>query len=152
MHGGASSAMTASRGVATLVVVMVLTPLLVALAMVVDEAAPNGVASPINRVAATSPHLLPGPSVQSTPISAGIAMTTTPPLSLAQRASRPLVPPTTCGTLILGQHTILLATLTNLRCMMPIVAMIGFTRLTDQVWTLLALVKLLFPLRSAILP
>jgi hypothetical protein len=121
MHGGASSAMTVSRGAATPLVVGVLALPLVAQAVVVvvAVAAPNEVASPINKVMATTPHLPPSPSVKFAPRldipprSGGISTTMTPLPSPVQRASRPLMPPRTCGTLIPGQQTILPAILTN---------------------------------------
>jgi hypothetical protein len=87
-------------------------------AVVVAVAATNVVVSPINRIAATSIHLPLDLSAKfalrlvilSKPD--GIAMTMIP-LSLALQVPQPQVPLRTRGTLILGQHTILLTILTN---------------------------------------
>jgi hypothetical protein len=116
MQGGISSAMTAFRGVATLLVVGDLVLPLVPWAVVV--AATNVVASPINRIAATTVHLPLGLSVKFAlrlvipPKPVGIAMMMIP-LSLALQASQPQVPLRTCGALIHGQQTILLTILTS---------------------------------------
>jgi hypothetical protein len=108
--------MTTSRGVATLLVVGDLVLPLVARAVVV--VATNVMVSPINIIAATTVHLSPGLSVKFAPRLVilsklvGITMTMIP-LSLALQESQLQVPPRTRGTLIPGQHTILLAILTN---------------------------------------
>jgi hypothetical protein len=107
--------------VATLLVLgdLVLPLMAQAVVVAVAVAATNVVVSPINRIAATSIHL-PPPDLSakfalrlvilSKPD--GIAMTMIP-LSLALQVPQPQVPLRTRGTLILGQHTILLTILTN---------------------------------------
>jgi hypothetical protein len=66
---------------------------LVARAVVMVVAATNEVASPINKVTATTPHLPPCPSVKFAPRLGipprfvGTTTMTIPPLSLAQQAS-----------------------------------------------------------------